>query len=143
MFLSLFNYFVGCSPVEIILLHDTRVCRAFTPSYAGFKSFASPVSKSRVVCYDSLDFCKRFFLRPVFLPNIDDAIFIRVFTLEGCFHSASPCFCIGNIYSQALEHPSPSHRVSPAGVLENRDIPSLVAGEFNIHTPASEPLRIV
>ena len=143
MFLSLFNFFVGFPPVDIVLLQDPPVCRSFTPSFTGFKSFAPPVPKPRVACYVSLDFCKRFTLLPSFPPDVDDVMFIDVFTPNGCFESPAPRSRIGNIYSRTLDHPPPFHTVSPDTALEDLDIPYLVAGDFNIHNPASDPLRVI
>ena len=143
VFLSLFNSFIGFSPVDIVLLQDPPVCRGFTPSFAGFKSFAPPVPKPRVACYVSLSFCKRYTLLPSFPPGTEDVMFLNVFTPGGCFGSPAPSFRIGNIYSRYLDRPHSFHTVSPDVGLEDLEIPYLPAGYFNIHNPASDPLRIV
>ena len=143
VFLSLFNSFVGFSPVDIVLLQDPPVCRGFIPSFAGFKSFAPPGNNPLVACYVSLDFCKQYTLLPSFPPDVDDVMFVDVFTPGGCFESLAPCFRIGNIYSRTLNQPPPFHAVIPEVALENLDISYLVAGAFDIHNPAPDLLRVV
>ena len=138
VFLSLFNSFVGFSPVDIVLIQDPPVARGFTPSFAGFKSFAPPVPKPRVACYVSLSFCKRYTLLPSFPPETEDVMFLNVFTPGGCYGFSAPSFRIGNAYSHHLDRPLSCHTVSPDVALEDLDIPYLVAGDLNIHNPASD-----
>ena len=66
-------------------------------------------------------------------------IFLR---RKAFFGLSTPKFRIGNVYSRSLTQP-PIHTVSPAGAPKNHDFPYLVAGDFNIHNPATDPLRVI
>ena len=69
-------------------------------------------------------------------------MFLDIFTPEGFFGLSTSKFRIGNVYSRSVTQP-PIHTVSPAMALTNHNFPYLVAGDFNIHNPASDPLRII
>ena len=142
MFLSLFNSFVEFSLVDIVLLQDPPVLHGSLPSFAEFKAFAPPVSRPRVACYVAVGFCKRYSLLPAFIPQTGDVMFIDIFTPDGFFDFSAPKFQIGNVYSRSLAQP-PTHIVLPATVLADHDLPYLVVGNFNIHNPASDPLRFL
>ena len=142
VFLSLFNSFVEFSPVDIVLLQDLPVYHGSLPSFAGFKAFAPPVPKPRVACYVALGFCRKYTLLPAFVPQMDDVMFLDIFTPEGFFDFSATKFRIGNVYSRSLAQP-PTHTVTPATALADYDFPYLVAGDFNIHNPASGPLRVI
>lgn len=90
----------------------------------------------------ALGFCKRYSLLPVFIPQTDDVRFIDVFTPGGFFDFSATNFRIGNIYSRSLTQP-PTHMILLATALTDYDFPYLVVGDFNIHNPASDPLRLI
>ena len=69
-------------------------------------------------------------------------MFLDVFTPEGFFDLPTPKCCIGNVYSRSLTQPH-THSVSPDMALANHDFLYLVAGDYNIHNPASDPLRVI
>ena len=142
MFLPLFYSFVEFSPVDIILLQDPPVHHGFLPFFAGNTAFPPPVPKPRVACYVSLGFCKKHSLLPTFIPQTDHIMFLDIFTPEGFFEFSAPKFRIGNVYSRSLAQP-PSHTVCPAMALANHDLPYLVADDFNIHNPPSDPLLVI
>ena len=138
----MFNSFVELSPVDIVLLQDPPVYHGSLPSFAGFKANAPPVSKLRVACYVALGFCREYSLLPAFLPQKDGIMFLDIFIPEGFFDFSAPKFRIGNVYSRSLAQP-PTHTVIPAVALPDYDFPYRLAGDFNIHNPASDPLRVI
>src|ERR1700704_5162732 len=66
VFLSLFHSLLDGPPVDFVLLQDPPVSRGFLPSFAGFKSFAPPVSRPRVAIYVSLGLLSSFKVCSVF-----------------------------------------------------------------------------
>ena len=80
VFLSVFNFFVEFSPVDIVLLQDPPVYLGSLQSFAGFNTFAPPVPKPRVACYVALGCCRKYSLLPAFIPQTDDVMFLDIFT---------------------------------------------------------------
>ena len=138
VFLSLFNSFVEFSLVDIVLLQDPPIYHGSLPSFSGFKAFAPPAPKPAVTSYVALGFCRKYSVLPTVIPQTDDVMFLDIFTPDGYFDLSTPQFRIGNIYSHSLTQP-PTHTASPATALANHDFPYLVAGDFNIHNPATDP----
>jgi len=66
---------------------------------------------------------------------------LDIYTPKGCFGLNAPRFRIGNSYARPL--PPAPHSVSPETALPFLDFPYLVAGDFNIHTMASDPSRLL
>ena len=87
-------------------------------------------------------FCRYYSLLPTFLPQTDDIMCLDIFTPEGFFGLSTSKFRIGNMYSRSLTQP-PIHTVSQAMALTNHNFPYLVAGDFTIHNPVSDPLRVI
>ena len=142
VFLSWFNSFVEFSTVDIVLLQDPPVYHGSLPSFVGIKAFAPPVFKGGVACYVALGFCKKYSLLPAFIPRTDDVLFLDIFTLNGFLDISALKFRIENVYSHSLTQP-PSNTVPPATALADHDFPYQVVGDFNIHNPASDPLRVI
>ena len=67
-------------------------------------------------------------------------MFIDVHTPNGCFGTAASKFRLNNIYARVRE--GHAHSVPPETAFQQVDFPYLVAGDFNIHNPATDPLRI-
>ena len=140
MFLSLFGSLVGTLHADIVLLQDPPSSKAFLPRFAGFKSFAPPSARPGVAIYLSLRFCARYIVPSGFYDGTADAMFIDVHTPDGCFGTPAPKFRINNIYARVKERHARS--VPPETAFQQVDFPYLVAGDFNIHNPATDPLRI-
>ena len=128
-------------PPDIVLLQDPHSSKGFLPSFSGFKPFAPPVGRPRVACYVSQHSLRRFAVRPSFPPETDDFIMLDVSTPQGCLGTNFPRFTIGNAYARPL--PPFPHSVSPESALLNLDHPYLLAGDFNIHNPATDPSRLL
>ena len=141
VFLSLFNSFVGVPSIDIVLLQDPPSRKGFLPGSAGFKSFAPPVPRPRVAIYVSLSFLSIYTSLPEFSPTTKDVIHLDVYTPHGCFGTDTPKIHLTNVYSRTLDARSKS--VPPRDALLDLDFPSLVAGVFNIHNHAANPLRVI
>ena len=141
VFLSLFNSFVDISPVDIVLLQDPPSCAGFLPSFSGFKSFAPSVPRPKVAIYASLSFLSLYTSLPEFSPTTDDVMHLDVYTPLGCFSTNAPKFRFMNLYSRILDVMTKS--VPPKDALPDLDFPCLVAGDFNIHIQAADPLRVI
>ena len=139
MFLSLFGSLVGTLHADIVLLQDPPSSKGFLPRFSGYKSFAPPSTRPGVAIYFSLNFCTRYAVSSGFYEDTADAMFIDVHTPDGCFHTAAPKFRINNIYPQVKEGHARS--VPPETAFQQVDFSYLVAGDFNIHNPATDPLR--
>src|ERR1700712_2251796 len=68
VFLSLFHSLLDGPPVDFVLLQDPTVSKGFLPSFAGFKSFAPPLSNPRVAIYASWGLLSCCTVFPVFSP---------------------------------------------------------------------------
>jgi len=125
----------------MVLLQDPPSSKGFLPSFEGFKSFAPPIARPRVAYYISLNFLRKFTVLPSFPPKTDNFMTLDVFTPQACFGTNSPCFTIGNAYARSL--PPFLHSVPPESSLLEFNHPYLVAGDVNIHNPATDPLRLL
>jgi len=97
VFLSLFCSLMEGHPVDLVLLQDPPSSKGFLPCYAGFKSFAPPVSRPTVASYVSQSLLQKFGVLPFFPPETDDFMAMDVLTPQGCFGSSFPRFRIGNM----------------------------------------------
>jgi len=141
VFLSMFASLTECPLPDMVLPQDAPSSKGFLPSFSGFKSFAPPVTRSRVACYISQNFLRRFVVLPSFPPERDNFRTLEVLTAGGCFGTTSPRFTIGNAYARPL---CPFlHSVSSEYSFLNRDHPYLVAGKLNIHNAATDPSRLL
>ena len=140
VFLSLFSSLVGTLYADVILLQDPPSSKGFLPRFAGFKSFAPPVVRPKVAIYVSLRFCFNYTILPGFHDDTTDAMYLDIYTPDGCFGTAAPKFRLNNIC--ARETGGHSLSVPPEAAFQQFDFPYLVAGDFNIHNPASDPLRV-
>ena len=140
VFLSLFGSLVGTLHADIILLQDPPSSKGFLPRFTGYKSFAPPSARPGVAIYLSLHFCARYTVSTGFYESTDDAMFIDIHTPDGCFGTAAPKFRLNNIYARRKEDHTGS--VSREIAFQYVDFPCLVAGDFNIHNPATDPLRV-
>ena len=140
LFLSLFSSLVGTLDADIVLLQDPPSSKGFLPRFTGFTSFAPPNERPKVAIYVSLRFCSNYPILPGFHYDTTDTMYLDVYTPDGCFGTAAPKFRLNNIY--ARETGGHSRSVSPEIAFQQTDFPYLVAGDFNIHNPASDPLRL-
>ena len=141
VFLSLFNSFVGLPPVDVVLLQDPPSRKGFLPSFTGFKSFCPPTPKPAVAFYVSLSFLSFYSVLPVAWPSSAEVFHLDVYTPTGCFNTTATKFRLTNVYSRSL--PGSTKSVGPSDALPDVDFPCLVAGDFNIHNPAANPLRAI
>ena len=141
VFLSLFNSFVEFFPVDIVLLHEPPVYHGSLPSFAGFKAFSPPSFQTQSRMPRRTGLLLKILPVTDIQPPADDVMFLDIFTPEGYFHLSSPKFRVGKVYSPVHTQPS-THTVSPAMCLTNQDSHDLVAGDFNIHNIASDPLCV-
>ena len=77
---------------------------------------------------------------PVQSPSSSEIFHLDVYTPTGCFGIDSTKFRLTNVYSRSL--PGSTKSVEPTNALPDVDFPCLVAGDFNIHNHAADPLRI-
>ena len=75
-----------------------------------------------------------------FRPNTEDITALDMYTPPACFSSSFTWFRIGNSYSHSLGPLSSS--VTPVSALPDFDFPYFYIGDFNIHNPAADPLRV-
>ena len=140
MFLSLFNSLVGVLYSDIILLQDPPSTKGFLPRFNGFKYFAPPTERPRVAIYISLRFCAQYTVLPGVYDDTTDAMYLDVYTPDGCFGTSASKFRLNNVYAREIGGHARS--VSPETACQHVDFPYLVAGDFNIQNPASDPLRV-
>ena len=141
VFLSLFNSFVGLPPVDVVLLQDPPSRKGFLPSFAGYKSFCPPSTKPAVAFYVSLSFLSFYTVLPVGSPVSAEVFHLDVYTPTGCFGTTSSKFRLTNVYSRSL--PGSARSVGPTESLPDVAFPCLVAGDFNVHNHAADPLRVI
>ena len=91
-----------------------------------------------MVIYVSFSFCSQYTILPGFDDNTPDAMYVDVYTLEGCFTTSAPKSRINNIY--AREVGGHALFVCPKTAFQQVDFPYLVADDFNIHNPATDPI---
>ena len=141
VFLSLFGSLVGTLHADIVLLQDPPSSKGFLSRFTGFKPFAPPpTARPKVAIYVSSSFCSRYTILPGFYEDTPDTMYQDIYTPEGCFGTSALKFILNNVY--AREKGSHARTVSPETALQQCDFPYLVAGDFNIHNPASDPLRV-
>ena len=140
VFLSLFGSFVGAPRVEIVLLQDPPSSRGFLPPFTAFKSFSPSLPRLKVACHVSLDFLSRYPTLPGFYDGFPDAMYLDVHTPDRCFGTSAPKFSISNVYARERSYHTRS--IPPEVAFQQLDLPYLVAGDFNIHNPATDPSRI-
>ena len=140
VFLSFFNSLVGALHAHIILLQDPPSSEGFLPRFTGFKSFAPPTERPRVAIYISLRFCTHYTILPGFYDDTTDAMYLDIYTPDGCFGTSASKFRLNNIYAREIGGHARS--VSPETAFHQVYFPYLVTGDFNIHNPASDPLRV-
>ena len=141
VFLSLVNSFVGLPPVDIVMLQDPPSRKGFLPSFADFKSFCPPSLKPAVAFYVSLSFLSFYTVLPVASSASAEVFHLDIYTPSGCFGTPSPKFTLTNVYSCSL--PGSVKSVDQTEALPAVDFPCQVAGDFNIHNRAVDPLRVI
>ena len=141
VFLSLFSSIIGLPPVDVVMLQDPPSWNGTLPSLAGFKSFCPPTPRPAVAFYVSSSFLSFYTVLPVGLSSSEDVFHLDVYTPTGCFGTGSTKFRLYNVYSRSL--PGSTKSVDPPDALPDVDFPCLVAGDFNIHNHAVDPLRVV
>ena len=141
VFLSLLNSFVGLPPVDVIMLQHPPSRKSFLPAVAGSKSFCPPTTKPAVAFHVSLSFLSFYTVLPVASSSSTDVFHLDIYTLTGCFGTSSPRFRLTNVYSRSL--PGSTKSVSRSAALPDVNFPCLVAGDFNIHNHAVDPLRVI
>ena len=140
VFLLLFGSLVGTLHADIVLLQDPPSSKGFLPRFAGCKFFAPPTARPIVAIFVSLKFCSQYTILPGFHDDTSDAMYLDIHTPDGCFGTPAPKFRLNNIY--AWEGEGQAHSISPETAFQQVDFLYLVAGDFNIHNPASDPLWI-
>ena len=137
VFLSLFGSLIGTLHTDIVLLQDPPSSKGFLPRFAGFKSFSPPSLKPKMACYVSLDFSARYAILARFYDNTPDTMFLYIYTPGSCFGTPASTFRIGNVY--APECSNHARTVPPEIAFQQLDSLYLVAGDSNIHNPATNP----
>ena len=89
MFLSLFSFFVGLPPVDVVMLQDPPSRKGFLPIFTGFKSFCPPTPKPAVAFYVSLSFLSFYTVLLVGSSSSTDVFHLDVYTPTGCFGTGS------------------------------------------------------
>ena len=140
VFLSLFGSLVGSLHTDIVLLQDPPSSKGFLPRFTGFRSFAPPAPRPRVAIYVSLGFCSQYTILPGFHDDTPDAMYLDIYTPEGCFNTSATKFRICNIYARVDR--GHTRTVSPDTAFRQVEFLYLVADDFNIHNPASDSLRV-
>ena len=142
MFLSLFNSFASAkNPPAVVCLQDPPFWRGRLPSFKGFSAFAPTAQdrRPRVAFYVSSVTLQEATVLPVFTDRSDVA------SLElhspNLFGQGAGTLSIINCYSVWGDRES-LHTVAPQHALPTPTHPTLVVGDFNIHQPLSDPLRV-
>ena len=142
MFLSPVNCLKAtASLLSFVLLQDSHVFRNRLSSFVGFKAFASEIHAgiaSKVECYVFYGFLQTFPIIPLFFKSADWMAF-DVHTPSGLFDSNSHVLRIYNGYSTNGSS-SNVRTIVPEKMFTEHNFPCLVVGDFNIHTPLSNPL---
>ena len=123
------------------MLQDPPSRTGFLPSFTGFKSFCPPTPKPAVSFYVSLSFLSFYTVLPVGSSASADFFHLDVYTSTGCFGTGSTKFRFTNVYSRSL--PGSTKSVDTCNAVPDIAFPCLVAGPFNKHNHAAEPLRVI
>ena len=123
------------------MLQDPPSRKGFLSSFAGFKSFCPPSPKPAVAFYVSWSFLSFYTVLPVVSSSSAEVFHLDIYTPSGCFGTRSPKFRLTNVYSRSL--PRSVKSVSPHDALSDVDLLCLIAGDFNIHNHAVNPLRVI
>ena len=108
MFLSLFSSLVGTLHPDIVLLQDPLSSKGFLPRFTGFKSFVPPNERPKVAIYVSLRFCTCYMILPGFHDDTTDAMYLDVYTPDGCFSTVTSKFRLNNIYARVKREATPA-----------------------------------
>ena len=100
-----------------------------------------PVPRLRVAIYALLSIVSFYTSLPEFSLTTNDVMHLEVYTPLGCFGTNAPKFRFTNVNSRTLN--SRSKSVALKDALPELDFPCLLAGDFNIHNQAADPLRII
>lgn len=114
--------------------------KGFLPRFTRFWSFAPPLPWPKVATYVSIDFCSRYALLPGFYDVTQDAMHLDIHTPAGCFGISASKFRVSNIYT--CVGPNHSRSVKPEVAFQQLDFPYIVAGDFNSHSPTTDPSRV-
>ena len=112
------------------------------PAFAGFKVFAPEIRKSvapKVACYVFYGFLQTYPIVAWFFDS-PDWMALDVHTPSGLFNSNHHVLRIYNGYSTNGSS-SNTRTIAPEKMFPELDFPCLIAGDFNIHNPLSDPLR--
>ena len=143
MFLLRFNSLKTAAFLpSFVLLQDPPVDRNCLTAFAGFKAFAPEIRNSmapKVAYYVFYGFLQIYPIVPLFF-NSPDWMALDVHTPSGLFDSNHHVLRIYNSYST---NGSSSNicTFAPEQMFSELDFPCLIASDFNIHTPLSDPLR--
>ena len=143
MFLSRFNSLkTAASPPVFVVLQDPPVYRNRLPAFAGFKAFTLEIRNSvvpKVACHVFYGFIQTYPIDPLFFDS-PDWMALDVHTPSGHFDSNHHILRIYNGYST---NGSSSNicTTAPEQMFTELDFPCIIAGDFNIHNPLSDPLR--
>ena len=140
VFLLLFGSLVGAIHSDILLLQDPPSSKGFLPRFTGPRSFAPPSPRPKVAIHVSIDFCSRYAVLPGFHDITQDTMHLDIHHPAGYFRTSALKFRISNIHARQGPNHSPS--VPPEVAFSQLDLPYLVAGDFNIHNPSTDPSRI-
>ena len=142
MFLSLFNSFVSAkNPPSVICLQDPPFWRGRLPSFNGFSSFSPSAHgrRPRVAFYVSSVTLEEATVLPVFTDRSDIAS-LEIHSSD-LFGQGAGTLSIVKCYSVWGDRES-LRTVAPQHALPVPSHPTLVVGDFNIHHPLSDPLRV-
>ena len=87
-----------------------------------------------------MSFLSFYTVLPASPPSSTEVFHLDVYTPTACFGTGSTKFRLTNIYSRSL--PGSTTSVGPPDALPDVGFPCLVAGDFNIHNHAADPLRV-
>ena len=129
-------------PPSFVLIQDPPLARGLTPLINGYRCFTpSPqTGKPRVATY-VLSSVNRFFrVFPVTAAR-NDTLEVVVVVDNPLFFSAIKSFRLLNTYRLPRGSSLPGMPLMPDDVFSSSPLPTFVAGDFNLHHPASDPTR--
>ena len=141
MFLSLMSSLASlpASPM-IVALPDPPVKSGKLPSFTSWKCFHPPHKRPRVAFFVHPFLIASTSILPVPSPSAD-LFSLDIFAPSGLFDFSFPRFRVTNAYRTYQQSP-PYRTLAPQDLFLLLSFRLLVLGDFNIHHPSADPLRV-
>ena len=135
---------LGRRAPSFVLIQDPPVTRGLTPLINGYRCFTPPpqTGKPRVATYvlSSID---KFFCVFSATMTRSDVLEVMVAADNPLFSTAIRSFRLVNVYRHPRGSSLPGAPLTPDNIFSPSPVATLVAGDFNLHHPSSDPSRTI